>query len=152
MKFWVHQNTWCFERGKTWFGSIKSHELVKNAQNLVGSIKSHEIESFSLQSYIWKGAHALKASSHTMYINGGSHLKSIFIYKNNTGQFAMSHGYYEMNLDSEILIIAGREVGSILLGHIVYFSKNLYDRLWNRGFQRNWSYNNVYVNGQFCKV
>ena len=48
---WVHQKTWDFERGKSWFGSIKrhevfgsikSHEVVKNWQNLVGSIKRHE--------------------------------------------------------------------------------------------------------------
>ena len=53
MRFWVHQNKWGFERGKTWFGStkshevfgsIKSHEVVKNWQNLVGSIKSHECQ------------------------------------------------------------------------------------------------------------
>ena len=34
--FWVHQNTWGFERGKTWLGSIKSLELF-------GSIKTHEV-------------------------------------------------------------------------------------------------------------
>ena len=48
---WVHQKTWDFERGKSWFGSIKRHEIfgsinrhevVKNGQNMVGSIKRNE--------------------------------------------------------------------------------------------------------------
>ena len=52
---WVHQNTWDFRRGTSWFGSIKQHELfgsikahevVKNGQNLVGSIKRHECPLF----------------------------------------------------------------------------------------------------------
>ena len=47
--------TWDFERGKSWFGSIKRHEVfgsikshvvVKNWQNLVGSIKRHEYRMF----------------------------------------------------------------------------------------------------------
>ena len=54
---WVHQKTWDFERGKSWFGSIKrhevfgsikSHEVVKNGQNLVGSIKRHEYRNVPL--------------------------------------------------------------------------------------------------------
>ena len=51
---WVHQKTWDFERGKSWFGSIKRHEVfgsikrhevVKNGQNSVGSIKRHEYQN-----------------------------------------------------------------------------------------------------------
>ena len=50
---WVHQKTWDFERGKSWFGSIKRHEVfgsikrhevVTNGQNLVGSIKTHQCQ------------------------------------------------------------------------------------------------------------
>ena len=48
---WVHQKTLDFERVKSWFGSIKRHEVfgsikrhevVTNGQNSVGSIKRHE--------------------------------------------------------------------------------------------------------------
>ena len=54
---WVHQKTWDFERGKSWFGSIKRHEVfgsikrhevVKNGQNSVGSIKRHEYPIFNM--------------------------------------------------------------------------------------------------------
>ena len=61
MRFWVHQNTWGFDRGKNWFRSIKSHEIfgsiksnevVKNGQNLVGSIKSHECPRYTYVIYV----------------------------------------------------------------------------------------------------
>ena len=51
---------------------------------------------------------------------GSPHLKSIFINKTNTGQFAMSHGSYDLKLDSEIFILAGQQVGSISVGHTVW--------------------------------
>ena len=75
---WVHQKTWDFERGKSWFGSIKRHEVfgsikrhevVKNGQNLVGSIKRHEYHGAELLCYgplkPTSGCHIIKSRCST---------------------------------------------------------------------------------------
>ena len=48
MRFWVHQKTWDFERGTSWFGSIKRREVLVERKTLkiyiqIGSIKRNEI-------------------------------------------------------------------------------------------------------------
>ena len=46
----------------------------------------------------------------------------MLIYKTDAGQFAMSHGSYDLNLGSEILILTGdirEKVGPISVGHTV---------------------------------
>ena len=50
---WVHQKTWDFERGKSWFGSIKRHEVF-------GSIKRHEISLRETQKLVHQSTWALK--------------------------------------------------------------------------------------------
>jgi hypothetical protein len=48
-----------------------------------------------------------RGKSPTFKIFKKQFLSLIFIYKTDAGQFAMSHGSYDSNLGSEILILAG---------------------------------------------
>ena len=97
-------------------------------------------------------------SINSYYVKRGPHLKSIFIYKTNTGQFAMSHGSYDLKLDSEIFILAGQEVGSISVGHtvVIFFTESIWLTM-KSGLSEKLKlevtpFDNGNVNGQFHKV